>query len=327
VTFVDTPLTLSTAVSSWQWDVPTLVVVGAASLAYWRANAVAARRGGGVGAGRRSCFLLLGCALWALTAVSFVGVYADTLFWVRALQVVLLFMVVPFGLALGKPVTVLRDALGDAGRARLDALLAGRAARILTYPATTSIAVLATPWLLYLTPWYPAVLEHEWVDQLTRLALVAIGFAYFYSRLQVDPVPHRYPQSISMGITIAEVLGDGLLGIVIWLGPEIAAEYYSQFQRTWGPDPRIDQSIGAGILWLLGDVIGIPFLLVLMRAFTVDERANAAVIDAELDELDRARDVQDVGAGTDAPAAESASALWWENDPQLQERFRHRPQQ
>ncbi|MDH6284789.1 cytochrome c oxidase assembly factor CtaG [Prescottella agglutinans] len=332
VAFVDTPLTLSTAVTSWQLDVPTLVVVGAIGAAYWRANVVAARRGGGVGPGRRSCFLLLGCALWLLTAVSFIGVYADTLFWVRALQVVLLFFMVPFGLALGKPVTVLRDALGDSGRARLDAVLAGRAARILTYPATTSIAVLVTPWLLYLTPWYPAVLTNEWVDQLTRLALVAIGFAYFYSRIQVDPVPHRYPQLISMGITIAEVLGDGILGIVIWLGPEIAVEYYSQFTRTWGPSPRTDQSIGAGILWLLGDVIGIPFLLVLMRAFTVDERANAAAIDAELDELELAEGMEGMegtegaAAGaqhaTDTPAQAPTSKLWWENDPQMQERFR-----
>ncbi|WP_430334900.1 cytochrome c oxidase assembly protein [Rhodococcus sp. ACT016] len=319
--FVETPLTLSTAASSWQWDVPTLLVVGTVGITYWWANAVAVRRGGGVGPGRRCCFLVLGCALWLLAAVSFVGVYADTLFWVRALQVVLLFMVVPFGLALGRPVTVLRDALGDDGRARVDALLAGRTARFLTFPATTSIAMLVTPWLLYLTPWYPAVLEHAWIDQLTRLALVVIGFAYFYSRLQTDPVPHRYPQMISLVITIVEVLGDGVLGIVIWLGPEIAAEYYGQFERTWGPDPRIDQSIGAGILWLLGDLIGIPFLLVLLRAFTVDERANAAAIDAELDAIERVAD-DESGDEVAPEAAPPTSKLWWEDDPQLEERFR-----
>ncbi|TQF69097.1 cytochrome c oxidase assembly protein [Rhodococcus spelaei] len=313
MSFVDVPLTLSTALSSWRWDVPTLVVVAALGGGYGRAYSIAARRGAGVGRGRLLCFLLLGCALWLVAAFSFVGVYADTLFWVRALQVVLLLFVVPFGLALGKPVTVARAALGETGRARVDAVVGSRAARALTYPATTSLAMLATPWLLYLTGWYPAVLEHQGVDQLTRLLLVAVGFGYFYSRLQVDPVPHRYSQMISLAITVVEVIGDGVLGIVIWLGPEIAAEYYQQFARSWGPDRRTDQAIGAGILWLLGDVIGIPFLLVLMRAFSLDDRAQAEAIDAELDAVEHA---------TPAVEAEASGGLWWEQDPQMQERFR-----
>lgn len=321
--FVDTPLTLATAVTSWRWDLPTMIAVGAVAVAYWRADATAVRRGAGVGTGRRCCFLLLGCGLWVLSAVSFVGVYADTLFWVRALQVVLLFLMVPFGLALGMPVTVLRGALGGRGRDRVDAVLSSRAARILTFPATTSLAMLVTPWLLYLTPWYSAMLEHAGVDQLTRVLLVAVGFGYFYSRLQADPVPHRYSQMISLVITFVEVLGDGVLGIVIWLGPEIAAEYYAQFVRVWGPDRRVDQAIGAGILWLLGDVVGLPFLLVLMRSFTVDERVHAAEIDAELDALERTGDgTRAAEADVESGSEQSTTSLWWEDDPQLQERFR-----
>ncbi|MFC9789123.1 cytochrome c oxidase assembly protein [Rhodococcus sp. NPDC127528] len=314
MSFVDVPLTLSTAATSWRWDVPTLAVVTALTAGYWRAYATAARRGEGVGRGRLLCFLLLGCGVWLVAALSFVGVYADTLFWVRALQVVLLLFVVPFGLALGKPVTVLRASLGETGRARVDTVVGSRAARALTYPATTSLAMLATPWLLYLTGWYPAVLEHQGVDQVTRLVLVGVGFGYFYSRLQVDPVPHRYSQMISLAITVVEVLGDGVLGIVIWLGPEIAAEYYQQFARSWGPDRRTDQAIGAGILWLLGDVIGIPFLLVLMRAFSLDDRAQAEAVDAELDAGELVR----------TPVTADAPGLWWEQDPQMQERFRRR---
>ncbi|MGW6375420.1 cytochrome c oxidase assembly protein [Rhodococcus sp. NPDC055112] len=324
MSFVETPLTLSTALFSWQWDVLTLTLTAGLGFGYWRANTIAERRGGGVGRVRSSYFLVLGCAMWAFAATSFVGVYADTLFWVRALQVVILLFVVPFGLALGKPVTVLRDAVGSAGRRRVDATLSSRAARVLAHPATTSMAMLATPWLLYLTGWYPAVLEHQWIDQLTRLVLVVVGFGYFYSRLQVDPVPRRHSQLVSLTITIFETIGDGLLGIVIWLGPDIAAEYYQQFARSWGPDQQTDQTIGAGILWLLGDVVGIPFLFALMRAFKLDDRANTAAIDAELDAAEQRPNPAEatVGIADPAPVASTpAQALWWEQDPQLQERF------
>ena len=72
---------------------------------------------------------------------------------------------------------------------------------------------------------------------------------------------------------------------------------------------RVDQSIGAGVLWLLGDVLGVGFIAVLMqRFFSADERSRAAtVVDAELDQ----------GAGSAPP-----SGLWWENDPQLRDRMR-----
>ncbi|WP_066906254.1 cytochrome c oxidase assembly protein [Millisia brevis] len=306
---------------SWQWDVPALVITAGLAVGYGRA--LIRRNGHGVGWARGACFLIVGCATWALATTSFVGVYADTLFWVRALQVVLLLFVVPFGLALGKPVTVLRTTLDAGGAERLDAMLAGRPARILLHPATTSVAMLATPWLLYLTAWYPAALHYGWVDQLTRLVLVAVGFGYFYARLQADPVPRRYSQMISLTITTAEMIGDGLLGLVLWLGPDIAAEYYDRFARGWGPDPRTDQIIGAGILWLLGDVIGIPFLMALMRAFVVDERAAAIAIDAHLDAAEPPP-TPDVDHRPPAESSSSGPPLWWEHDPQLQERFRRR---
>ena len=154
-------------------------------------------------------------------------------------------------------------------------------------------------------------LENEWIGAPTRILLVAIGFGYFYARLQADPVPRKYSQLISLLITIAETLGDGLLGLVIWQGSLIAEAYYSGLHRSWGPDQRLDQTIGAGVLWILGDVVGLPFVLLLMRALSRDEKAHAVQVDAELDTAEAA---ESEGA---AP-----SGLWWENDPQLRDRFR-----
>jgi cytochrome c oxidase assembly factor CtaG len=168
---------------------------------------------------------------------------------------------------------------------------------------------LATPWLLYLTPWYTAALQRAAVASATNALLLLIGFAYYYARLQADPVPRRYSQLISLGISIVESLGDGLLGIVLWLGPLIAVDYYAHIDRHSGLSLRVDQSIGAGVLWLLGDVLGVGFIVVLMRFFAADERKRAAVVDAE---LDRAKDSE----------AQPVSGLWWDNDPQLRERMR-----
>ncbi|MCW2559122.1 MAG: cytochrome c oxidase assembly protein [Mycobacterium sp.] len=253
----------------------------------------------------------VGLALWALATLSVVAVYAPVLFWMRALQVLLLLFVVPFLLAMGRPVATLRAASNASGRDRLDGLLASWPARLVCSPAVTSVLMLATPWLLYLTPWYVASLTNGVVAALTRILLLLIGFCYFYARLQSDPVPHRYSPLLSIGISVAETLGDGLLGLVLWLGPLIAHDYYVDLGRTWGPSMRTDQTVGAGILWILGDVLGLPFLLVLMRALGSHEKALADEAD-EADEADRTEYVEPGSA---------RQTLWWEADPQLRDRF------
>jgi cytochrome c oxidase assembly factor CtaG len=303
------PLTPTTGFTAWTPNLPSVVLMAAVGGGYWAALRRGRTRGHRGDRTAPWCFAL-GLVAWLLASVSAIAVYAEVLFWVRALQVLLLLFVAPMLMALGTPLTVLRRALDETSRARFDALLASRWARLAAHPFTTSVAMLATPWLLYLTPWYTAALQHRTVGVLTEIVLSTVGFGYFYARLQADPVPRRYSQLLSMVITIAETIGDGLLGVVLWLGPLIAAEYYHGLGRDWGPSPRVDQSIGAGILWILGDVLGLPFLMLLVRALSVDERARAAEVDAELDQV------------PDRPAERVAgSTLWWKDDPQLGDRF------
>ncbi len=284
----------------WTLDASALVAIAAASVAYLRSYR-RARRTDEVGRTQAWCFFL-GVAIWAVATLSVVGVYAPVLFWVRSLQVLLLLMVAPCLLALGRPVATL-CAASPRARRLVEPALQSPVVRAVCSPLATSVAMLATPWLLYLTPWYVASMTGP-LAAGTRLLLVIVGFGYFYTRLQSDPVPRRFSPLVSIGISTIESLADGVLGVVLWLGPLVAADYYAALHRDWGPNLRVDQSIGAGILWIVGDVLGIPFVLLLMRQLGSEERRRAAEVDAALDE-----------------AAEPAPALWWENDPVLRERF------
>jgi cytochrome c oxidase assembly factor CtaG len=294
------------ALMAWTLDVAALALMTIVGVGYFRCF----RRARPAGSVTRSqaCWFGVGLALWALATFTAVGVYAPVLFWVRALQVLLLLFVAPFLLALGRPLATV--CAGSAtGRAIVERVVRSRLMRVVCSPLATSVAMLATPWLLYLTPWYVASMTGP-LAALTRVVLVVVGFGYFYARLQADPVPRRFSPLMSIGISVVEALADGLLGVVLWLGPLIASDYYGSLQRDWAPSQRVDQSIGAGILWILGDVVGIPFVLVLMRALGTDERRKAALVDAETD-----------AAASSGPAS---STLWWENDPQLRDRFGRR---
>jgi cytochrome c oxidase assembly factor CtaG len=311
------PLDWTAVATGWTADAPTIAVVVLLGLGYATAARRYRRDVGTVWPRSRSVAFAVGLFLIALTGVSFLGRYADTLFWVRAADVIVALMVAPLCLAMGSPVALALATLPETGRDRVRRVLAGRPARVLTFPATASLLLVATPWALYFTAWYPTVLTNTVVDHLTRLALLLVGFLYFYSRLQLDPVPHKYPHLISVVITFVEVIFDAALGLVLWLNPHIVAEaYYQAVGRGWGPSPRDDQIFGAGVLWLVGDLAGLPFLGALMKRMAHDDAAEAAEIDRELDQRDAAL------AADETSGEPARPRLWWEDDPVLSERFR-----
>uniref|UniRef100_UPI00174C7D50 cytochrome c oxidase assembly protein n=1 Tax=Amycolatopsis deserti TaxID=185696 RepID=UPI00174C7D50 len=285
------PLSGERIFSAWTADVPALVFVAVLGAGYlW-----AARRARSWPRSRTVAFLS-GLATVVLVTCSFTGVYDDVLFWPRAVQVVVLLMITPLLLALGAPVTLL---LAVVPSRRLRVWGRGRAARALTFPLVISVLLIAPPLVLYLTPLYELTLRHAAIDQVVRLLLVGCGFTYFWTRLRVDPTPREDHHLVSFGIGFTEVLVDAALGLVLWLGPLRAAGYYHALGRTWGPDARTDQIIGAGILWIGGDLAGLPFVGALLTRWLRTDQGEAEILDRE------------PGTG----------GLWWENDPVLAERF------
>jgi cytochrome c oxidase assembly factor CtaG len=323
------PLTVGTALASWTLDPAMLALVVLTGGGYlWGVRRLRGR-GRPWPVARTVAFCLGGLGTIVLATMSVLGAYQDVLFSLRAVQVIVLLMVSPLALAMGAPVTLVLDLLPEGARRRAERALHGPLARTLTYPAVASALLVATPWALYFTAWYPAVLRSAALDQLLKVTLLAVGFLYFYSRLQLDPVPRRYHHLISVTITFVEVIFDAALGLTLWLsGHLVAADYYQALGRTWGPSLHTDQILGAGALWLIGDLAGLPFLGALMHRMVREDEQEAAEVDRELDRVraDRrgAAEPGPAESSADQPADDGPELMrpWWEDDPILAERFR-----
>src|SRR6202451_2631730 len=99
-------LTFATAFTEWRVDVPMLVLI-LALLAWYLVSARKVRRDGGRwGSGRTFAFIVLGLGFWVIATMSWPGAYESVLFYARATQTVLLVLVVPLFLAMGKPLTL-----------------------------------------------------------------------------------------------------------------------------------------------------------------------------------------------------------------------------
>jgi cytochrome c oxidase assembly factor CtaG len=310
-------LTVTRAFTEWTldpWMLALVVILGGGYLA-------GARRRPDWPVARRIWFLGLGLGFLVIATMSWVGVYQPVLFYARAVQTVLLVLVVPLFLALGRPISLAIAMFPRAGP-RIETIIRSRLARILTFPAITTFALVAVPFVMYFTSWYTAVFHSVAVRDLTSLALMAPGFAFFWTLLRVDPVPKEYSYAVSMWITGAEVIGDAFLGIAVIADQNlIGAAYYHALTRPWGPTLQTDQVIGGGVLWILGDLVGLPFLAAQLIQLMREDESDAVAIDATLD----ARDAELAGGpGEPQPGAEGPEGTkpWWENDPRFTGRFK-----
>jgi cytochrome c oxidase assembly factor CtaG len=342
-------LTFARAITSWTidpWSLAAVIVLGAAYLAGARRIRRQGERWPG---GRVVLFCGLGLGLSVIATMSSVGVYQPILFYLRSVQTILLLLVVPLFLALGRPVTLMVATVPRFGP-WLGAAIKSRPARLLTFPAITTFVLVITPFLIYFTPWYAAGFSSVLVAQLTHVALLVPGFVFFWTLLRVDPVPKAYPYVVALWITAAEVLGDAVLGLaVIADNSLLAGSYYHALARPWGPSLPTSQVLGGGVLWIFGDIVGLPFLAAQLIQMIREDEADAKVIDAVLDAREAAAVAiapapgaagaaaaaaasgsgAAAGSGTgDGPAAAGEAGIsvtqrpWWETDRRFADRFR-----
>jgi cytochrome c oxidase assembly factor CtaG len=305
-------LTLVRAFTEWSadpWALGFVLLLGGLYLAGVRR---VRRSGQSWPPGRIVAFCGLGLGFAVIAAMSFVGVYQGVLFYARAVQTILLLLAAPLFLALGRPLTLAIAALPRLGP-RIEAGIRGRVAVVLTFPALTTLVLVVMPFGVYFSAWYAAGFHSTLVRELTYLALMSPGLAFFWTLLRVDPVPKQYPYLVSLWVTGVEVVGDAILGLAVIVDQHlIAGGYYHALARPWGPSLNTDQVLGGGALWILGDVVGLPFLAAQLIQMIREDEAEATVIDAELD-----------AAGA-APADSSGAPdrPWWESDPRFVGRFR-----
>jgi cytochrome c oxidase assembly factor CtaG len=316
-------LTLTRAFTEWTfdpWMAALVVILGGGYLA-----GVRGRQDWPLA--RRIWFLGLGLGFLVIATMSWVGAYQPVLMYARAVQTVLLVLLVPLFLALGRPISLAIAVFPGAGR-RIQAVIRSRLARLLTFPAITTFALVAVPFVMYFTSWYTAVFHSAAVRELTYLALMTPGFVFFWTLLRVDPVPKKYSYAVSMWITGAEVIGDAFLGIAVIANQNlIGAAYYHALARPWGPTLATDEVIAGGVLWVLGDLVGLPFLAAQLIQMMREDETDAARIDADLDakeaQLKEAQLRTAIALKEPGDADERQDPKpWWEDDPRFTSRFK-----
>jgi putative copper resistance protein D len=274
-------LTVQRWFTTWHLDVPVAVVSVIAVVLYLRA----ARRRAEWQVARTWCFVG-GLAALLVVRSSYLAVYDHTLFWVLAVQDVLLLAVVPLPLALGRP----WDLLPQGAR------------RWSLPPIAGSLIAVVTLVAVYVTPWDAARLEHGWLFRLTQLVLVAAGTAFLGPLLGDGPSGYGGRTLVAF----ADGLLDALPGLAVLAAHGVIAQaWYVGHHAAWAPALAKDQQIGGTAMIALSELVGLPALLVLLAQWVRADAGTAAEVDAQLDAV-----AAPLGGVPDA-----VELPWWVTDP------------
>jgi putative membrane protein len=212
------------------------------------------------------------------------------LFSAHVTQHLLLGMAAPVLLALGAPITLALQAAPRSTQVTLVGLLDGRVGRTLSNPVVAWLVFGGSMVILYTTPLYELSLRNGMVHGAVHLHFVLAGCLFFWAVVGIDraPVPLSHP--VRLVLVLLAIPFHAFLGIALLSAAEpLAADWYAELGRTWGASALSDQRTGAGLLWGVGDVLGIVAGGVVLVQWMQADAREARRLDRRLDaEADRA---------------------------------------
>ncbi|MFD8817062.1 cytochrome c oxidase assembly protein [Streptomyces sp. NPDC059627] len=318
-------LTVGRLLTSWQPDVPALLLVLALGALYgWGVRRVRAG-GGSWSPARTAVFAVLGLGTLVVATMSGLAVYDHVLFWPAAVQNILLDLVAPLGLALGDPLRLATEALPPDAAARVRRAMTGRLVRLLTFPLVSTALVLATELTVYFTPYFATALRVGWLHELMYLHLLLAGSLFVVPVLtREETLPAWCTHPVRAALVFLDGVIDAVPGIVVMThGTLIAGAWYLHHHPSWAPDVQYDQQIGGGAMLSIAELVALPFLLALLFQWARAERAQTAALDRHLDVQLAAVPAASPAATAAAAASGSASTPasapeqvrpWWETE-------------
>ncbi|MDI3212103.1 cytochrome c oxidase assembly protein [Arthrobacter sp. AL12] len=245
------------------------------------------------------------------------AVYGRVLFSAHMVDHMALTMVAPIFLVLGAPVTLALRALTarrDSSRGPREWLLIGihsKFSQLVTHPLFAAANFAGSIVLFYYSDAFGYAMRDHVGHELMNLHFALTGYIFVLTMIGTDPLPRRAPYPMRLMLLLATMGFHAFFGVAIMGGTGLlAADYFGNLGRTWGPSALLDQQLGGAVAWGIGEV---PTLLVAIGVAMQWSRSDAR----ESKRTDRAADRNN---DADLTAYNDMFAKLAERDARLAER-------
>ena len=306
--------------TEWRPDYLMIALALAIGYGYFRARR-AARSRGIVWTTKRDVVFGAGWLALVWTTNGFPQARAFQLMWVWMSQELLLLLIVPIVVLAAQPLSLVKSVYGPDNR--LARWLRSPALRFLGSPLVGPVLVPILCLLLIFGGLGAFAVSSVWAGGLVHLLLLAAGVLVALPLVDLDDQRSSLAVGLSLAVGFVELILDAFPGIALRFQTHMTVVHFALDRPAFSPVPIDDQHIAGGILWVLAEVLDLPFLILAAHRWIKADQRDAARIDAELDA--RTPVAPDGGVPDGAPAdgvAPAAQRLWWLDDPNLAERLR-----
>ncbi len=190
-----------------------------------------------------------------------VAVYGEFLFSAHMIEHMLLTMLVPVGIVLAAPVTLVARAIEvrhDGSRGMREwflGIIHSRWIGLVGHPLVSTVVFALSLMVFYYSPllgWATTThLGHEWMI----LHFLLSGYLFVQALIGVDPSPHRTAYPVRMILLMATMGFHAFFGLSLMTGHAmLLPEWFGAMGRTWGDAPLVDQQVGGAIAWGIGEL-------------------------------------------------------------------------
>jgi len=275
--------------SGWSFSPLPLAVVLLLAVAYLTGVRRLAAKGRRWAPARTASFMA-GCVVVTVALQSGLAAYAASSFSVHVVQHLLLVMLGPALLALGAPITLALQAGSRSTQRRLLRVLHCPPAKVVTHPLVAWVLFGGSMVALYFSGMYAMTLENDYVHDLVHVHFLVVGMLFFWPVVGLDPSVWRMHHGFRLLYVFVALPFHAFVGIALLSGQEplFAA-------HTLG-----DQRAGAGIMWAVGDLLGLAAVAIVLAQWMAHEKRESA-------REDRYADATRLAAGFAGSAGPEAS--------------------
>lgn len=242
--------------SAWNLDPLIVIPLLLVTWLYLRGLAARWRRvGQGHGISRlRGMAFLGGVGSIVVAVVSPLDALGAALFSAHMTQHLLLFLVAPMLLALGRPFTALPWALPASSRksaltwAHRNPVVT-RTRPWLDQVAVVWIAFTTALWIWHVPALYDAALRSNAVHAMEHLTFLVAAFL-FWSWLMRPAAGRRSRNGLAILVVFTSVMQSGVLGALLTFAPSPLYEGHLPYTAAWGLTPLEDQQLAGLLMWI-----------------------------------------------------------------------------
>lgn len=314
------PVPSATAVFA-QWSLQPISIVVLVALGWWYLRALRRLPSGRGWPRRHVAYFGLGLLAFGWTSNGFLQAYLDSMYAVWTTQVLVLWLLVPGILLSGKPI---RLALAVNPDGVLSRFLRTPLARFLSNPLVSPALVPILSAGLFFGPLPTVAITVPVVGWLLQPVLVLLGGLMLLPLLGIEEERNTLAVALTLALGCVELILDAVPGIVLRLHHGLVSGYFEhRAMHSWSRPHLADQQTAGAVLWVVAELIDLPFLLLVFRRWLRADAKEAAQVDAILAAEDAARAAlrapsADAPLTADAPLAD---APWWLDDPAMQRRL------